>query len=317
MALESFIEDFSLADISDTQRDTIQGNIVSTFQAGCFFGALLTFPIAEKFGRRRAIMLASCIFCLGGTLMTAAQGRMNLIYAGRAIAGLGIGAASLTVPVYISEGAPPSIRGRLVGIFEIVSSLGAMSGFWLNYITNETISNVNPAQWIIPLGLQLVPGVLLFVGILFCPESPRWLARGDDFAGAEKVLVRLRNLPADSAYIRREMGEIRQQVEYRSTMHTSKKIMFKKLFMKGTRNRMAIGMSLMFLQSFTGVNIITYVCVPLHVLGNDHCANAKAAVLSSDLRESWYYRHGYQTPQHRRLRNRPGDRDVYFYFLRR
>lgn len=118
-------------------------------------------------------MLASIIFCLGGALMTGAQGNMNYVYAGRAIAGLGIGAASLTVPVYISEIAPPSIRGRLVGIFEIVSSLGAMSGFWLNYITNETIPVSEPSQWIVPLGLQLVPGVLLFVGILFCPESPR------------------------------------------------------------------------------------------------------------------------------------------------
>ena len=102
--------------------------------------------------------------------MTAARGNMDFIYAGRAIAGLGIGAASLTVPVYISEIAPPSIRGRLVGIFEIISSLGAMSGFWLNYITNQTISVRNPAQWVVPLGLQLVPGVLLFIGIFFCPE---------------------------------------------------------------------------------------------------------------------------------------------------
>lgn len=115
-------------------------------------------------------MLASIVFCLGGALMTAARGNMDFIYAGRAIAGLGIGAASLTVPVYISEIAPPSIRGRLVGIFEIISSLGAMSGFWLNYITNQTISVRNPAQWVVPLGLQLVPGVLLFIGIFFCPE---------------------------------------------------------------------------------------------------------------------------------------------------
>ena len=94
-----------------------------------------------------------------------------MVYAGRAIAGLGIGASSLTVPVYISEIAPPSIRGRLVGIFEIVSSLGAMSGFWLNYITNQTIDVRNEAQWIVPFGIQLLPGFLLFIGIYFCPES--------------------------------------------------------------------------------------------------------------------------------------------------
>lgn len=93
-------------------------------QAGCFFGALLTFPIAEKWGRKKTIMMASLVFLLGGTIMTAARGNLNMIIGGRAIAGLGIGASSLTVPVYISETAPPSIRGRLVGIFEIASQGG-------------------------------------------------------------------------------------------------------------------------------------------------------------------------------------------------
>lgn len=131
MALDSFRADFGLDDLEVTARDTIQGNIVSTFQAGCFFGALLTFPLAEKFGRRKTILLAALVFLLGGTLMTAARGDLNLIYAGRAIAGLGIGASSMTVPVYISETAPPSIRGRLVGIFEIASQGGGMLGFWI------------------------------------------------------------------------------------------------------------------------------------------------------------------------------------------
>lgn len=258
MALDSFRRDFDLADVSPTTRDTIQGNIVSTFQAGCFFGALITFPIAERFGRRKTILLAALVFLLGGTLMTAARGNMNLIIAGRAIAGLGIGASSLTVPVYIAETAPPSIRGRLVGIFEIASQGGGMCGFWINYATDRTIDVRLASQWIIPLALQLLPGVLLFFGMMFCPESPRWLARGDNFDAAEKVLVHLRGLPADHHYIRHEMGEIRRQVEERSTNRMSKKQQFQKLFTKGTRNRMGIGLLLMLLQSFTGVNIITY-----------------------------------------------------------
>ena len=248
MALDSFRADYDLDTKSQTNRDTIQGNIVSTFQAGCFFGALLTFPIAEKWGRKKTVMLASLVFLLGGTLMTAAQGNMNMIVGGRAVAGLGIGASSLTVPVYISETAPPSIRGRLVGIFEIASQGGGMLGFWINYATDQTIGVENQAQWIIPLALQLVPGVLLFAGMWWCPESPRWLARGDNFEGAEKILTYLRMLPSDHPYIRRELGEIRAQVEQRSTMRMSKKDQVKKLFQKGTRNRLGIGLALMFLQ---------------------------------------------------------------------
>lgn len=85
-------------------------------------------------------MLAGTVFLIGGTLMTAASGNLNLIYAGRAIAGLGIGASSLTVPVYIAETAPPSIRGRLVGIFEIASQGGGMLGFWINVNTFIVLS---------------------------------------------------------------------------------------------------------------------------------------------------------------------------------
>jgi MFS family permease len=121
MALDSFRRDFGLDEMEQSNRDTIQGNIVSTFQAGCFFGALLSFWLSERLGRRKTILLASLVFLLGGTLMTAANGRMALIVVGRAIAGLGIGSSSMVVPVYVSESAPPSIRGRLIGIFEIAS----------------------------------------------------------------------------------------------------------------------------------------------------------------------------------------------------
>jgi len=259
MALDSFRRDFALDQVDSTVRDTIQGNIVSTFQAGCFFGALFTFPFAEKYGRRLTIIISALVFLLGGTLMTAANGNLDMIYAGRLVAGLGIGASSLTVPVYISETAPPSIRGRLVGIFEIASQGGGMLGFWINYGTDQHISSNSVAQYVIPLALQLAPGLLLGLGMFFfCPESPRWLARQDNFEAAEKVLCNLRGLPSDHEYIMRELGDIRRQVEERSTLNRTKKEQFMKLFQRGTRNRMGIGLALMFLQSFTGVNIITY-----------------------------------------------------------
>jgi hypothetical protein len=128
----------------------------------------------------------------------------------------------------------------------------------INYAVDRTISDDLKAQWITPLSLQLIPGVLLAVGILFCPESPRWLARKDRWEEAEKVLVYLRTLPADNEYVRDELGEIRLQMEERSTLNRSKKEMAQKLFQKGTRNRIMIGLLLMACQNLTGVNIITY-----------------------------------------------------------
>lgn len=258
MALDSFTKDFEFVNMTDYERDDAQANIASVFQLGAMAGAFVTFPIAEKVGRRRAVFFACIVFMLGASLMTGAHGVMGMMIAGRVLAGFGIGSATLTVPVYIAEVAPPSIRGRLVGIFEVTSQSGAMLGFWINYATDQTISDDNSAQWIIPLALQLLPVTLLACGIFFCPESPRWLARNDQFDKTEKVLTYIRGLPADHEFIRNEMEEIRKQVEERSTNKMSKKQQLQKMVSPGTRNRLGVGAFLMFLQSFTGVNIMTY-----------------------------------------------------------
>ncbi|CEN60915.1 Putative Sugar transporter [Aspergillus calidoustus] len=261
MALDSFRRDFGLNNRSESETDTLEGNIVSTFQAGCFFGSLLTFPLAEKFGRKLATIIAVSIFCVGGSLMTAASGHLGLIYAGRAIAGFGIGSVSLQVPVYIAEMAPSSIRGRLVGIFEICSQGGGMLGFWINYAINRTVSSSQRAQWQIPLGLQLLPGGLLLAGVFWCPESPRWYAKQDRWEEAERSLTWVRTLPAHHPFIQDELQQIREQIiiglPHPATKH-SPWYYVKRLAQKGTRNRIAIGLLLMAFQNLTGVNIITY-----------------------------------------------------------
>lgn len=102
LALPSFHRDFSLDRASQHERDTLSGNIVSTFQAGTFFGSLLTFPLVERSGRVKGMLAAGCVFMVGAILMTTLNGRPGLIYAGRGIAGLGFGSASLIIPVYIA-----------------------------------------------------------------------------------------------------------------------------------------------------------------------------------------------------------------------
>lgn len=89
---------------------------------------------------------------------------------------------------------------------------------------------------------------------MFCPETPRFLAKKDDWEGAEKVLVRLRQLPADHPYIRRELRDIKEQAEILNAGHLTAKQMFLRLFQKGTRNRIGIGLLLMCCQNMTGVN---------------------------------------------------------------
>lgn len=120
-----------------------------------------------------------------------------------------------------------------------------MLGFWINYAVNQTISSKGQTQWIVPLGLQLVPGLLLFLGIMWCPESPRWYAKQDNWEKATEVLSLIRNLPPDHEYIQNELSDIRVQNMVGMPPgggKMSKKWMFKKLFEKGVRNRIAIGL---------------------------------------------------------------------------
>jgi len=138
-----------------------------------------------------------------------------------------------------------------------ITNANITNSFWINYAVDRTISRETQTQWIVPLALQLVPGLLLFFGIMMCPESPRWLARKDRWEDAQKVLVNIRKLGSDHEYIQSELADIRLQVEERSTIRMSKKDMFYKLFQKGTRNRIAIGLLLMACQNLTGVNIIS------------------------------------------------------------
>lgn len=96
-----------------------------------------------------------------------------------------------------------------------------------------------------------MPGALLCIGMLFCPESPRWLARKDRWEQAEKVLVHIRGLGADSGYIRDELSEIRQQIEERTANRMTFRESLKRLLERGVRNRIGIGLLLMACQNMT------------------------------------------------------------------
>ncbi|OMP85204.1 Quinate permease, partial [Diplodia seriata] len=188
-------------------------NIISAFQAGTFFGALGSCWAADRFGRRRALCGAMCVFMAGAALMTGSCGRIEAFVVGRGVAGLGLGAMAPVVPVYITELSPPSIRGRMIGMLEISCQVAAMCGFWTNYAVNRTVDpRSGMAQWQIPIGIQLLPGALMLLATPFCPETPRWLCSRNRFAAAEAALCRVRGLPCEHPYVAREMREMRAEV---------------------------------------------------------------------------------------------------------
>ncbi|KAK2685262.1 hypothetical protein QWA68_015642 [Fusarium oxysporum] len=262
MALPSFQSRFGLSDVSGTTLASLKANIVSTFQAGCFFGAILCHGATERLGRKYTLVACGVIFDVGVVLQLVSSGHIGFIYAGRAITGLAVGASSLLVPVYISECSPPAVRGRMVGIFEIFLQMFQVIGFWMNYAVNIHQSPTSNSQWLIPFGFQLLPGTALALAMLTQPESPRWLIKSGKTSRARKILSEIRNLPQDHPYIQEEVHSVECQLENEARGTSGQTRGFigicRELAAPGVRNRLLLGMSFMMLQNLVGANAINY-----------------------------------------------------------
>lgn len=134
LALESFKDEFNFDEMSRSKQDLMNANIVSLYQAGAFFGSFFASPVGHFFGRKVGCIVSAAVFTLGAGLMlgTTSERGFGILYAGRVLAGLGVGAGSNIVPMYISELSPPAIRGRLVGVYELGWQIGGLVGFWIN-----------------------------------------------------------------------------------------------------------------------------------------------------------------------------------------
>ncbi|KAJ7682327.1 quinate permease [Mycena polygramma] len=258
IALASFKTEFG---ITAANNAAISANVVSGYQAGAFFGALLSFPFCERYGRRFALIMAALFFTLGAGLHLAPNADRGLapLYVGRVIAGLGVGAVSLTVPIYIAEISPPAIRGRLVGLYEMLLQIGGLVGFWINYAVNETIPS-SRKQWIIPMAIQIIPGAILLVSSFVLLETPRWLRSKGRTAEADKNLSILRNLPDDHPYILQEnaMTDLQLAIEAQKTHGGSISARLREIFLPGIRNRLFMCFMLFLIQNATGINAINY-----------------------------------------------------------
>ncbi|KAI8866858.1 general substrate transporter [Ramicandelaber brevisporus] len=240
-------------DYFDHPTATIRGLIVSAFTLGAFLGSLGAGPLTERVGRRRTIIIAAVLFTFGGILQTAAVNRGMLI-AGRIISGLGVGKLSMSVPLFQSEIAPKEIRGRLISTQQFAITVGIAVSFWIDYGFSQIKDS--QASWRAPLGLQVVPAVILGIGMWFMPESPRWLIDNGREDDARAVLVRLRT--ADNRLnpeVEAEFEEIRQYlINERETSVRS----YSELFRPQLRRRTVLGLGIQAMQQLTGINVIMY-----------------------------------------------------------
>jgi MFS transporter, SP family, galactose:H+ symporter len=216
--------------------------IVSGVLAGAAIGALAGGKLADIYGRRHLLIVTAIIFAVGALVCGAAVTTTMLI-AGRIIVGLGIGLASGTVPVYISEIAPAAARGRQVSLFQLAITVGIV----LAYLVDYALAPLQAWRWM--FALAVVPAATFGVAMLFLPESPRWLARRGRREEALAVLRRVRGA-ADVDMEWREIEDILARTEERGR--------FADLLNPSVRPALIVGIGLAVFQQVTGINTVIY-----------------------------------------------------------
>lgn len=165
----------------------------------------------------------------------------------------------MLTPLYVSENAPRSIRGGLTGIYQLNVTIGIMMSFWVNY--GSLLHSKGNSQWQVSLAMQMLPAIFMLIGISLCNETPRFLAKQDNWEKATAVLVSIRNLPADHPYVRMELEEMAEQLEMERRLIGGSSFMDLQREMwtiPGNRKRALISIGLMVCQQMTGTNAINY-----------------------------------------------------------
>ncbi|MDT7750219.1 MAG: hypothetical protein QOD96_3881 [Pseudonocardiales bacterium] len=225
----------------------VQGMVVSGLLAGAMLGAGLAGKLADSLGRRRLILGAGAVFTLG-TLGAALSGTAALLVGFRFVMGVGVGIASVVVPMYLSELAPKEIRGKLTSLMQLLVTVG----IFVAYLADYALSGSGAWRWMI--GLGVVPAVLLMVGIYTQTESPRWLVVNKGSADeAEQVLISLRGDEKEAAA---ELAEIQESAAKEAEQ--SEPLRLRALTTGRLRPIFVVGMLLVFFQNFVGINTIIY-----------------------------------------------------------
>lgn len=223
---------------------------------GCFFMPWL----CDRISRKYALSVVAAIFNVGTIVQTAAPNYATLVF-GRALGGVGTGTLALGAPIYISEIAPPNLRGALLVLQSISIVFGVLVAYWLTYGTRYIDSELS---FRLPFGLSMVSAIILGIAILFFPFSPRWLVLLDRNEEALKSLAKLRRLPTDDPRVQTEWQGIMAEIEFQKAVqekaHPGKTgfrlevLEWLDLFKKKTWRRTVVGTGVAFFQQFSGIN---------------------------------------------------------------
>lgn len=224
--------------------------IVSALLVGAVAGTFLSGLLARKLGRRRTILLSGILFVAGSIGCALAPNSEVLIMA-RVFLGLAVGMASFTAPLYLSEVAPQNVRGGMISMYQLMITIGIVAAFGSNtYFAEYAVINGQAGgHWRWMLGIIAVPAAIMFLGVWFLPESPRWLVLKGFRDRAVKVL---RMITANEAAVEREVLEIEESLKVKQQGFG--------LFLQNKffRHAVFLGIGLQIIQQLTGINVIMY-----------------------------------------------------------
>ena len=237
-AIPFFQQDFQLS-------NSMVENITTAGLVGAVIGAMFTGRLSDIFGRKKTILVASIIFVLGAAWSGWAPTAYDLLYS-RLFIGLAIGISSFSVPLYIAEISPTKMRGQLVSLFQLLITIGIL----VSYLSDLAFANNNDlASWRPMFYMGIIPGLVLLIGMLFLPETPRWLMSKGREDESRRILKRIEEPALVEGSIRRMKEEI---AKYKERPGISE------IFKPWLRTALIIAVGIMFFQQFVGINTVIY-----------------------------------------------------------
>lgn len=218
-----------------------EGFLTGSLALGCIVGCLIAGRIADQYGRKLGLVLAAAIFA-ASSLGMAFSANLTVFIAMRFAAGIGVGMASLLSPMYIAEVSPAQVRGRNVAINQLTVVIGILVTNLVNYL----LADGGSESWRWMFGLGAVPSVLFFLGVLWLPESPRWLVKAGKQEQAAKVLHKL----GSPDYAGVTLSGIHQSLQ------GGVKQSFRAVFEKSVRPAVIVGIALALFQQLCGINVV-------------------------------------------------------------
>ncbi len=235
------------------------GWAVSSLTLTSTLAMLVSGPLSDRVGRRTVLKYAAVLYAVSAIGSALAPDFITLVIA-RMIGGLGVGASLIIAPMYIAEIAPPDMRGRMVSFNQLNIVIGISVAFFSNYLILQLGKSdaswaqslkFNEWNWRWMLGLETLPAVMYFIGLLFVPRSPRWLIMKSRWDEALEVMKKA----TGEANATEELKNIKATIEAESVKEA---MPFKDLFKKSMTLVLTIGVVIGVIQQITGINSVFF-----------------------------------------------------------